>query len=236
MGGKALDGRLSCIAAMVPAGGTAVDVGSDHGRLIAHLVQSGRVQRGIATDINPGPLEKTRALLCREGLTGRVDALLTDGLTGVEPHGVATVIIAGMGGELIFDILSAWPHRKTPGITWLLQPMTKAPYLRRSLWEAGFALGEERCCYAGGRGYTVLRVGYAGAPQLYLPWQPYVGGLVPRTPRDAAFLGQYRRRLLAVADARERSAGPTPNTAALREAARQLDLLLHPGAQSWGTS
>lgn len=222
MGTKELDGRLGCIARMVPPGQLAVDVGSDHGLLIAHLVETGRVAGGFATDINPGPLSRTQQLLQLRGLEHKVEARLTDGLQGVPPENIDTIVIAGMGGELIFSIITAWPHHKNPDITWLLQPMTKAPKLRRQLWQAGFSLDEERCCRAAGRDYTVFRVHWAGAPQDFLPWQPYVGQLQSRSASDHQALTRYCEHLLTVAAAREAAGGSAENIRALRDAAAHI--------------
>lgn len=230
MGIKQLDGRLSCIAGMVPPSRTVVDVGTDHGLLIAHLVGTGAAQRGIATDINPGPLAKAATLLRHRGLTRQVDALLTDGLRGLPRGEIDTVIVAGMGGELILRILLDWPHHRTPGITYLLQPMTKASRLRAALWQAGFCLRVERCCAAGGRGYTVMMADWVGVPQLYLPWQPYVGKLMPRNLEDAAYLEDYRRHLLTVAAARDAANLDGKGGQALRLAAGHLAHQLLPYA------
>lgn len=60
-----LDSRLSAIAAWCGPGRPAVDVGADHGYLISYLAAKGIVPRGIACDINPQPLEKSRETVRR---------------------------------------------------------------------------------------------------------------------------------------------------------------------------
>ena len=139
-----LDPRLALIYQMVPPCRRAADVGTDHGYLICALVESGRAESGIAADIAPLPLDKARREAESRGLSHRVRLVLGDGLAGVGPGEADAVIIAGMGGETIAHILESWPHAKDPGITWLLQPMTKAERLRDWLWDQGFRSDERR--------------------------------------------------------------------------------------------
>ena len=103
-----LDARLGTIAAMVPRCRAVADIGCDHGLLVAALLEGGRCDYGIAADINPMPLEKARQELTRRGLLAQSECRLTNGLCGIAPVGVDVVVIAGMGGELIADILSRW--------------------------------------------------------------------------------------------------------------------------------
>lgn len=157
-----LDGRLGTIAAMTPACRTVADIGCDHGYLIAALLESGKCRYGIAADINQKPLEKARRELARRGLTAQSECRLTNGLAGIAPVGVDAVVIAGMGGELIAEIIAGWDHTENPAVTYLLQPMTRPVHLRRWLYEHRFTLQEERCCTAAGKLYTVMRTQYTG--------------------------------------------------------------------------
>ena len=160
---------------------TVADIGCDHGLLIAALLESGRCDYGIAADINARPLEKARRLLAERGLLAQSECRLTNGLCGIAPVGVDTVVIAGMGGELISEILSRWDYTENPSITYLLQPMTRPVHLRRWLYEHHFTLQEERCCRAAGRLYTVLRAQYTGCATAATPQALYFGAVSPST-------------------------------------------------------
>ena len=48
--------RLLCCAELVPPCGTVADVGTDHGYLAIHLLQSGRCAHAIASDLREKPL------------------------------------------------------------------------------------------------------------------------------------------------------------------------------------
>jgi len=159
-----LDSRLSLAAQMCGNCCCAVDVGCDHGFLSSYLLLSDLAKRVIACDINPMPLQKARNLINSLNLSDRCSLLLTDGLKGIDAAAekVDRVVIAGMGGELIYDIISAWEHSRNKNIVFILQPMTKAERLRKLLWENGFDIREERCCVAAGRPYSVMSVSFSG--------------------------------------------------------------------------
>ena len=149
-----LDHRLGAIFDMVK-GGTVADIGTDHALLPVALVESGRCSGGFACDIGTGPLESAGRTIAAAGLQDKIQRLQTDGI----PPACAdcdTVIIAGMGGLLIADILS----RATIGeqTQLLLQPMTKAPKLRRWLTENGFCIEREQYVREGKMIYVILDV------------------------------------------------------------------------------
>jgi len=218
-----LDGRLSLLYEMVPPCRTAADIGTDHGYLICALVESGRVQNGIAADINPLPLEKARREAARRGLSHRIQLSLGDGLTGIGPEGLNAVIIAGMGGETIAHIMESWTHAKDPGITWLLQPMTKAERLRDWLWESGFSVLRERCRAAAGRVYSVMEARYTGEVSPHEEWERYLGAV---DPGEDAFSLRYAERKAAELEkiaAGLRAGGDAgPRAERLEQAARRI--------------
>ncbi|MBO1680449.1 class I SAM-dependent methyltransferase [Bittarella massiliensis (ex Durand et al. 2017)] len=167
------DKRLQAVAALVPSG-TAADIGCDHGYLICHLVESGRVTKGYACDISEPSLQKARRLAERNGLA--VSCICTDGLQGVPE--TDTVIAAGMGGELIASIILADERLRAPGKTLVLQPMSRAGQLRIDLYKAGFELVKEQVVCDRGRVYTVMLAAYAGEPKRISPLMSLVG-LIP---------------------------------------------------------
>lgn len=153
-----LGNRLAACAEFV-RGDKACDVGTDHGYLAAELLLSGKCSFAIAADINENPLQSARHTLHKHGLDERSGTVLSDGVKSIDLDDVTDIIIAGMGGELIAKILS---QKSLDGINLVLQPMTKAPYLRRFLAENGFKLLEEKAVSEGGRLYTVMNAVYSG--------------------------------------------------------------------------
>ena len=152
--------RLAVICDMV-VGVVCADIGTDHALLPCALVQSGRVSHAYATDINPGPLARAAATISACGLEGKVETLLCDGIPPAVAAACDTVIVAGLGGETIADILARAPVR--PKTQFLLQPMTRAPHLRAFLCENGYRITRERLAAEPGRVYVILEAFPEGA-------------------------------------------------------------------------
>ena len=107
-----LQPRLQCIASLVPQGARLADVGTDHGYLPVWLLQHGRIESAIASDINALPLDHARATAREYGVTERMDFRLCPGLAKIKAEECDAIAIAGMGGETILGILEAapWTH------------------------------------------------------------------------------------------------------------------------------
>ncbi len=153
-----LSPRLRCIAEGVPQGACLADIGTDHGFLPAYLLQSGRIARAIASDINAAPLESARRTAARCGVSDRMEFRLCAGLDGFAPDDADTVVIAGMGGETILTILENAPWLLESEIALRLQPMTRTEALRPWLVENGYRIDGERLVLDRGTIYAVLSV------------------------------------------------------------------------------
>ncbi|MCL2055104.1 MAG: class I SAM-dependent methyltransferase [Oscillospiraceae bacterium] len=149
-----LDGRLEACAGFV-TGERVCDVGTDHGRLAAALLKSGRCKTAVASDLNKAPLSAAKATLERLGVSERAELVLSDGLLNIRLGGITDIVIAGMGGELIAKILSERAC-ELGGVNLVLQPMTKLSFLRAWLSENGFDIINEKEATARNRRYTVI--------------------------------------------------------------------------------
>lgn len=152
-----LDNRLKTAAALCRSGGVICDVGTDHALLACYLAKNG-AKEVIASDINDGPLEAACRTVEQEGC-GNVRVLKSDGLAAIDY--ADDVIICGMGGELIADIIVGCRFL-SENTRFILQPMTKPEILRRRLYADGFEILEERTAYDGKRAYVVILAAYTG--------------------------------------------------------------------------
>ena len=150
-----LDIRLQTCFDLVGGEGTVCDVGTDHALLAAELIRSGKCGRVVASDIKEGPLDSARKTVDRYGIADEVELVLSDGLANVPLSGVSDIVIAGMGGETIADIIAAADIPE--GVRLVLQPMTKAEILRKKLYELGWEITDERAAEDGDKLYTVMR-------------------------------------------------------------------------------
>lgn len=157
-----LDNRLKKCAELVSGKGVAVDVGTDHAYLAAELIRSGKCEKVIASDVNEGPLESAERTVEKYGVADKVELILSDGLENVPLDDVTDIVIAGMGGETIAEILQACPYLADENINLILQPMTKAEELRAFLGENGFRIKGEYAVGEGERIYIILYASYNG--------------------------------------------------------------------------
>ncbi|MBQ9899403.1 MAG: Nif3-like dinuclear metal center hexameric protein [Ruminococcus sp.] len=157
-----LDNRLKMCADMVSGRGAACDVGTDHALLAAELVLSGRCQRVIASDVKEGPLESARKTVEKYGVADKVQLVLSDGLENVPLEGVTDIVIAGMGGETIADIIgnTSIDRYEQENVRWILQPMSKPEYLRKMIYEYQMQITSERVVEDGERLYVVMCAEY----------------------------------------------------------------------------
>ena len=168
-----LDNRMSCIAECVPEGAVVADIGTDHGKLPVYLAQIGKIKRAVAADINSMPLQKAVNNIKKHGLDSVIDTYLTDGLKGIEVFSPDCVVIAGMGGELIEQILSESTVKKT-GIKYILQPMTKEDSLRRYLCENGYVIYDEHIVKEG-KLYQIICAEYSGGSVVLTEAEYFLG-------------------------------------------------------------
>ena len=155
-----LKGRLLAISDYLDKSLITADVGCDHGRLAVSLLQSEKSQYVYASDISSPSLNKAKELCSLCGLTDRMTVYEADGLTGI-PVQPDTVIIAGMGGELIADIMSVSKEICKKSNHLILQPMRGIAELRIFLHDNGYGISRERLVKEAGRIYQIIDVGFS---------------------------------------------------------------------------
>ncbi len=149
-----LSPRLLEIAAQVEEGASVIDVGSDHAYMPIYLAREKKAKRALATDVHDGPIQRSRENIEKFGLSEKVQAQKADGLLGVSLEGYDTIVIAGMGGLLIWEILSG--AETLNGKRLVLQPMTAIPELRAALVQNGFRIEKETIAAEGEKLYVIL--------------------------------------------------------------------------------
>ncbi len=223
-----LSPRLQMIASLVRPGGVLADIGADHGYLVTWLAAHGSIDKGLACDINPMPLEHSRSTIARCRMEEKVETRLSDGLKELSPGEFSQAVIAGMGGDTIADILSGVPWSGQAGIRYLLQPNSKEDHLREWLHLHGFQILEEHAVQDGNFVYPIL---IAEAGKMEIPEEQrrlfYTIGRIGETsafcPAENAYLRRRRKALLLRLEGRKSAVKPdTP-----QELASLRTMLLH---------
>lgn len=151
-----LSGRLKAIADAVPRSVTAADIGTDHGYIPLYLIEKGIIERAIAADVSPGSLRKAEQLIRDRHMHSCMETRLGSGLAVLTPGEADTIIIAGMGGMLISDILEHGIDVARSASVLILQPMQAQDAVRRWLISSGFLIIDEYLVKEGRRYYEII--------------------------------------------------------------------------------
>lgn len=132
------------------------DIGTDHGYLPVYLVGNDLVSRAIASDTNQQPLKKAEIIISEQQLEKQIETRLGSGLSVLKPGEVDAVVMAGMGGLLIRDLLEAQPDVARQKKKLVLQPMNNQAVLRKYLAASGFRIIREELAREGDRVYEII--------------------------------------------------------------------------------
>lgn len=133
-----LTDRLQLIADQIETGETMADIGTDHGFLPLYLWDKGISPSVIMCDISEPSLAKAKAAAGAYQFGNELDFRAGDGLKVLKKGEVHAVVIAGMGGLLIRDILSDDFEKTCSFRKFVFQPRNNAGQLRYWLVNKGF--------------------------------------------------------------------------------------------------
>ena len=162
-----LSKRLQTIADFVKKNSVVADIGTDHAHIPIYLIENNIIDKAYACDINKGPLEKAKENIENFGVSENIVLRLSNGLDKMSNKEVNTIIIAGMGGELIIDILNRGKAFFDKKNTFILSPHTKTDEVRDYLIRKGFKILKEDMCIDEGKFYTVMEVRYTENTVIY---------------------------------------------------------------------
>lgn len=138
---------------------TIADIGTDHAYIPIRLAEDGRIKKAIACDKNEGPIKIAKDNIKKYNLEKIIDARCGDGLKPLFKNEVETIIIAGMGGKLICNIIEdSLDIAKDSEL--ILQPMNAQYELRKRLEELNFEIVKESLSKEGFKVYNLLKVRY----------------------------------------------------------------------------
>ena len=153
-----LSKRLKEIASFVSKGYSMADIGTDHGFVPIYLVDNKITPYAIAMDINLGPLEIARDNIKKANLEDFIEVRQSNGVENLGVKEVDSLVIAGMGGKLIKDIISARPYLIAELKECILQPQSDIKDLRAFLISMGFEFVQEDIVEEDDKFYFIMKV------------------------------------------------------------------------------
>ncbi len=175
--------RLQSIADCIPDCKCVADIGTDHALLPIYLTHKGICQKAIACDIRKGPLKSALSNI-KHYENRMVELKKGDGLDPVKNSEADVIIIAGMSGITIADILQKGKH-KLQYSRLILQPMQSDEFLRRYLWNSGFEIICERYV-KDNKVYVIIQSVWTGKNTQYCSID-YITGKHQHLPQNKEF-------------------------------------------------
>lgn len=161
--------RLKFISDLIIDAKSMVDVGTDHGYVPIDLIKTNKIDFAIASDINKGPVEKAKKNVSDNNLQDKIRCRLGGGLTTIAPGEVEAAVIAGMGGNLIGDILEESKEVFKSLKYIIVQPVQNPEVLREYLYTTGCNIIDEWIIYDEGKYYEIMKISWGDNPRIMEP-------------------------------------------------------------------
>ncbi|MDD3365011.1 MAG: class I SAM-dependent methyltransferase [Syntrophomonas sp.] len=172
--------RLAMIADMVIKGEKAADIGADHALLPIYLIENHMVPHVIIGELGDGPYRRACKAVQASSVNNSIDLRQGNGLQVLDYGEVKSVILAGMGGDTMVDILAYDWDKAASFRRFVFQPMTKVQTLRRRLASQGWVIEEERLGLENGRFFQVIASRPANCPYTLTDLEMEIGAAILR--------------------------------------------------------
>ena len=140
-------GTIACVA----------DVGCDHAFVSMACVERRLADHVIAMDVRKGPLSIADHNITEYGFEKSVETRLSNGFERLEIGEADWAIIAGMGGNLMRQILIDGESHLKHGIGLVLQPQSEQDVVRSYLQTSGYIIVDERFLIEDEKFYTIIK-------------------------------------------------------------------------------
>ena len=211
--------RLKIIHDMVPNSVTA-DIGSDHGKLMIALVESKTIMKGYAIENKEGPFERLKNGLTKSGVIDKVMPIFSDGIKDL-PADVRTIIIAGMGGLNIVNILKSHREKLTHVETIIIDAHTAVPIVRKEVCQMGYAIADEKIIKEDNIFYEIIK--FVKAESAIISDEDLEFGPILRREKSATFKEKYKNRINEIDAILAKGSLPESRIASLNNERQKLE-------------
>lgn len=156
MNENTLSERLHLVASFLPKSAHFADIGSDHAYLPCFVCINDPSAQAIAGEINEGPFLSAKRTVDELELNERIEVRKGNGLEILHDGEVSELVIAGMGGGLITNILEQGKNKLSGVNRIIVQPNMDAHVIRKWFRENAYELVNEKIISEDGHIYEVL--------------------------------------------------------------------------------
>ena len=218
-----LSERMLMAARMVRSGNAVADIGTDHAYLPAYLILRGISPKALACDVRKGPLENAKKTVEAYSIEDKITLRLSDGFDEINPSEADDLIMCGMGGTLMEQLVSRTHWLKDKSKRIIVQPQSHAEDIRRFFIENGFEILFEDACIDGGKLYCAMAAEYTGETEEKPLSYIYSGELSKSKKQEAKmFLDNINSRLKKKLEA-EKIHGTPQNAEYLEKVTNELE-------------
>lgn len=153
-----LSERLQHVSNLIPKCRFLADIGTDHGYIPIYAVLNGICEYAAASDIKKGPVMVAQTNISKYGLENRISTRIGSGLSSLSVNEADVIVIAGLGGNIISDILKNDIQTAYSAKCLILQPVQYYEVLRKNLIEFGFEIVDEDIVKENGKFYFILKI------------------------------------------------------------------------------
>ena len=197
----AIPPRLAAMLNMVQQCNTLADIGTDHAYLPIEACRQNLCQTAIACDINKGPLEIAKANIAAAGYSNSIATRLGNGLEPLNKQEADCIVIAGMGGVRIWQILEAHPQKAQYAKKLILQPQHNTAELRINLHNAGYDITKEVLVNQDSRFYVILQATYTGHAYKWDDKDYFIGKHLQSSPLFLEYTKQQKEKIAGYVNA-----------------------------------
>lgn len=150
-----LSKRLLTIANLIDDNSKVADIGCDHGLVSIYLAMNKQNISIIASDINQNALDNAIKNINKYHLEDKIKVCLSNGLDNINDE-IDTIIISGMGGHTIVDILTNNQEKLNTINNIIIQSNNDIEYVRRKIVKLGYYISKEKLILDKNIYYTVI--------------------------------------------------------------------------------
>ena len=214
--------RLEAIARLIH-GPVVFDVGADHGELEAILENREDITKIYAIENKKGPYNRLVKALSEKGIENDIIPLFSDGIKDL-PSTVHTVIIAGMGGSLIIDILKKYPNKTKQIDTLIVDAHNAIPKVREEVSKMGFVIADEKMVREDDIFYEIIK--FVRADVAFYGENDIEFGPILRNEKSATFKEKYQNRIHEIDKLLENKKLPKERVDKLTEEKERIEHIL----------
>ncbi len=167
---KRMSNRLKMIAESISSCSLVYDIGTDHAYVPISLLQKGTCENAFATDIKIGPLIIAKKNIQNYHLEEKITTKQGNGLdvVGDNPE---CIIIAGMGGILITELIKNNINKAENTKQLIIQAMNAEEIIRKFMLKNGFSIEFEKLTQEGNKIYNLISFSYKNSVNDYLEYE-----------------------------------------------------------------